>query len=221
MTTFDTHSLLAYSTIQTGSTVIGSTTGVLINVATGDGAKFSINQNVTLWPNANIPILSLSEVVRITAISTDTLTVTRAQEGTTALANIVTGFQVVNGITPKVLTDLETVVNLPYSKRVYTDTFATTLTPNCGTTDLYRVVATANFTLNIPSGTPVDGQVMQVNIIQDSTGGRTIAFGTGYAFSTAIPSPTLTTAANATDVLLFQYSASAGKWRLVGFVAGF
>lgn len=221
MTTFDTHSLLAYSTVQASSGVIGSSTGTTIILAAGDGAKFGINENITVWPSTNIPLLGISEIMRITAISTDTLTVTRAQEGTSALSNIAAGFQVVNSVTPKTLTDIEKVVNLPFAKRVYTDTFSTSLTPNCNTTDIYRVVLTGNFTLNVFSGTPIDGQALQTHFIQDTTGGRTITFATGFAFSTGIPAPTLSTAGGAKDVLGWQYSASKGEWALYGSILGF
>lgn len=109
------------------------------------------------------------------------------------------------------------------AKRVFTDTFNATTgnTPNAATTDIYRLVLTANGTLNTPSGTPVDGQQLQVHLIQDGTGSRTITFGPGYSFSTDIPLPVLSTTAGATDYHGFQYSATASRWRLLALVRGF
>jgi hypothetical protein len=112
---FDTHSLLAYSVVQGGG-VVGSTTGTSLQVMPGDSKKFSVNQNVTVWPAGIDPNIGTggsarnAEIMRVTSIDTqnDMLTVTRAQEGLTpALSNIAVGYQVANTITPKVLTDIE------------------------------------------------------------------------------------------------------------------
>lgn len=105
---FDTHSLFGYSTVQSGSGVIGSDTGTDIVADTGDGSNFSTGQNITVWPAGTQPTMANAEIMRITGISTDTLTVTRAQEGTTALTGITAGYQFANTITPKVFTDIET-----------------------------------------------------------------------------------------------------------------
>lgn len=115
---FDTHSLLAQSTIQAGSSIIGSTTNGGAIVAAGDGAKFALSQNVIIWPNNTAPTKANAEIGRITAISTDTFTVTRAQEGTTALANIAAGYQIANVLTPKTLTDIEKRL-LDYNVKAY------------------------------------------------------------------------------------------------------
>lgn len=78
-----------------------------IVLTTGDGAKLGpVPFNVVWWDKTNFTDPSLDpnvEVVRVTAISTDTLTVTRAQEGTTA-TNKNTGGAVYNmiaGLTAK------------------------------------------------------------------------------------------------------------------------
>jgi hypothetical protein len=107
---FDTHSILAYSTVQASSGIIGSSTGTTIIAASGDGAKFAINQNITVWPAGTQATKANSEIMRITAIATDTLTVLRAQETTTPLATIAAGHQFANTITPKSFTDIETAI---------------------------------------------------------------------------------------------------------------
>lgn len=123
---YDPHNLMGASLVVTGSGVIGSTSGTTIIVTTGEGVKFTVNQNITVCPAGTLPTLhngtftgGNAEVMRITGISTDTLTVTRAQEGTTALSNIAIGFQVANTETPKVFTDLE----LPPANIVHTPQF--------------------------------------------------------------------------------------------------
>jgi hypothetical protein len=100
---FDKHSLEAYSTI---ASVTGTNPDLTITVQTGDGAKFGNPQNVTIWPSGVQPTLANSTIGRISAISTDTLTVTTAQEGSSNIT-VSAGMQIANTITPKVLTDIE------------------------------------------------------------------------------------------------------------------
>jgi len=103
MSGFDVHSLEAYSTI---ASVTGTNPDLTITVQTGDGAKFGNPQNVTIWPSGVQPTLANSTIGRISAISTDTLTVTTAQEGSSNIT-VSAGMQIANTITPKVLTDIE------------------------------------------------------------------------------------------------------------------
>lgn len=110
---------------------------------------------------------------------------------------------------------------VPTPSRVVSDTFSTILTPNANITDVFRVVLTGNTTLDIPSGTPNDNQHLEVHLIQDSIGSRFVSFGSGYKFATSLAAPTLSTAANATDVLAFKYSAAANVWRYYGSIIGF
>jgi hypothetical protein len=63
--------------------------------------------NVTIWPTASLAVATNAEIVRVTAISTDTLTILRAQEGSTA-RTILVGDLIAVTITAKALTDIET-----------------------------------------------------------------------------------------------------------------
>ena len=102
--TFDTHSLEAYSTVLTAPSP--ATSGTSLVVQSGNGTLFHIGQNATVFPAGAQPTTANSEIVRITGISTDSLTITRTQEGSSA-RSIVVGDQIANTITPKVLTDIE------------------------------------------------------------------------------------------------------------------
>lgn len=76
-------------------------------VTAGEGSRFpTVPFNATIFPAATTPLPSAAEVVRVTARSTDTLTLTRAQEGSSARA-IIVGDQIVAGPTVKAITDLE------------------------------------------------------------------------------------------------------------------
>ena len=104
---------------------------------------------------------------------------------------------------------------------VVTLTFGTSIAVNAALGNDFRVTLTASTgTLANPTN-PVDGQKIIVSIKQDSTGSRTMAFGTAYSFSTSLPSPTLSTAPNAKDRLSFCYDANSSKWDFVGFISGF
>ena len=106
---FDQHVNFAYSTVQAGSGVIGSTSGTTINIVNTldlpDPAAGAYN--VTVWPSGVNPTQANAEIMRVTAKSSATLTVTRAQEGTTALSVIAAGYQVALTMTSKLLTDIE------------------------------------------------------------------------------------------------------------------
>lgn len=102
----DAHKNFAYSTVATAPSPALSGTSLV--VAAGEGALFpAVPFNMTIWPVDEAPLSTNAEIVRVTNISTDTLTITRAQEGTAA-RTVVVGDQVANTITVKVLTDIET-----------------------------------------------------------------------------------------------------------------
>jgi hypothetical protein len=86
-------------------------TSTSIVVSAGHGARFPTPPfNVTWWNVTDYADPSDDpdvEIVRVTAISTDTLTVTRAQEGTSATEKNISGkaYQVIAGLTAKVIND--------------------------------------------------------------------------------------------------------------------
>ena len=106
---FDQHKNFAYSTVQSGSGVIGSSSSTSLTIASsGDLPDPSLGQyNITVWPASQQPSTVNAEIMRVTAKSGTTLTVTRAQEGTSALTAIAAGYQVALTMTSKLLTDLE------------------------------------------------------------------------------------------------------------------
>jgi hypothetical protein len=80
-----------------------------IVLVTGDGARFpAVPFNATWWNSTDFPDASDDpnrEIVRVTAISTDTLTITRAQENTAALTHELEGkvYKLLAGLTAKVI----------------------------------------------------------------------------------------------------------------------
>ena len=79
-------------------------------VTAGQGAGFPATPfNATVWPAGSQPLASNAEIVRVTNISTDTFTITRTAESTSA-RSILVGDQIAAAITAQTLTDIENLV---------------------------------------------------------------------------------------------------------------
>lgn len=101
----DAHKNFALGTVATAPSP--ATTGTSLVLAAGEGAGFPAAPfNVTIYPAGATPTRANAEIARCTAKSTDTLTITRAQEGSTA-RTVIVGDTVVAAITAKSLTDIE------------------------------------------------------------------------------------------------------------------
>jgi hypothetical protein len=98
-----------------------ATTGTTIVV--DDSSQFVVGRNATVFPKNKQPTAANAEIVTVTANSANTLTVTRAQESSTA-RTIVAGDQVVQGITSKVIADVETSV-ATHTNQISQKTFLT------------------------------------------------------------------------------------------------
>ena len=107
----DAHKNFSYGTVATAPSPAASGTSLIVTA--GQGALFPTPPfNVTLWPTAAQPLSSNAEVVRVTGISTDTFTIVRAQEGSSA-RTVVIGDQIAATITNKSLTDIEGSIGVP------------------------------------------------------------------------------------------------------------
>lgn len=108
---FDAHKNLAIATVVTAPNP--ATTGTTLGVTAGQGARFpAVPFNATVWPATAAPDPTNAEIVRVTARTTDTLTITRAQETTTA-RTIGAGDLIAATITAKTLADVESGTNFP------------------------------------------------------------------------------------------------------------
>jgi hypothetical protein len=102
----DAHKNFAYSTVATAPSP--GTSGTSLDVASGHGTRFpAVPFNATVWPAGERPTPGNAEIVRVTTISTDTFTITRTQESTSA-RDVVIGDQIAATVTAKTLTDAET-----------------------------------------------------------------------------------------------------------------
>lgn len=101
----DAHKNFAYSLVATAPAP--ADTGTSLVVTATEGANFPTPPfNVTIWPTAVQPLKSNAEVATVTGVSGDTLTIIRAQEGSSA-RTVVVGDQIAATITDKSLTDTE------------------------------------------------------------------------------------------------------------------
>lgn len=111
------------------------------------------------------------------------------------------------------------VVGTVVTPTISTATFATNVALG-NTFRIGLIHASCPCTLSTPTN-PVDGQVITYEIIQSATGSDTIGtYGTAFDFGTT-GAPTLTTTANARDLLGFKYSGSSSKWNYLGSGLGF
>lgn len=102
---YDPHKNFAYSTVLTAPSPATSGTSVVLQ--SGDGANFPAAPfNITIWPAGAQPTPANAEIARCTVKATDTLTITRAQESSSA-RTVVVGDQIAATITAKTLTDIE------------------------------------------------------------------------------------------------------------------
>jgi hypothetical protein len=106
------------------------------------------------------------------------------------------------------------------SSGVATLTDGTSIATDASKGNLFRVTLGGNRTLSNPTAA-VDGQLATWEIIQDGTGGRTLAYGGDFAFGTDVPNCTVTSTANKRDFLSAIYNAAAGKWFVTRCVRGY
>jgi len=106
----DAHANFAISAVATAPSP--ATSGTSLVVTASEGARFpAVPFNATIWPSNATPTPANAEIVRVTARTTDTLTIVRAQEGTSA-RSVVVGDLIAATITKKTLDDIE--ASMPY-----------------------------------------------------------------------------------------------------------
>ena len=104
---------LAVSTVATAPSP--ATSGTTLVLTTGEGARFADPATVgsypaSIWAVGALPTPANTEIVLVTAKSTDTLTITRAREGTTA-RTVIVGDQVAATLTAAMMADWTAIMN--------------------------------------------------------------------------------------------------------------
>lgn len=88
---------------------------------------------------------------------------------------------------------------------------ATAMTLNCDASNVFTTTLTANVTVAPTLSSPNDGQTINWRLKQDATGSRTMTWPAAFDWPGGTV-PTLSTAANAVDLLVATYFADTGLW---------
>jgi len=198
----------AYSTVATPPSP--ATSGTSLVVASGQGALFPAAPfDATIWPAGVQPLSTNAEIVRVTAVATDTFTITRAQYGTTA-QSITAGYQIAQTIDANLLNQLASLSGATFTGQVSVpDIQITGITgATAGNTRLVGTTA---------SGAPTTGTFSAGDAIIDQTG--TIWFcitgGTPGTWTNEIPNSLVVRSATATagvgEFTIFGISGTSGQ----------
>lgn len=104
----------------------------------------------------------------------------------------------------------DTLTNKRLQRRIVGTTSATSLTPDISAADFYEYTAlAAGLTINNPTGTPVNGELLNFRL-QDNGTGRAITWGAQFRSMTATL-PT-TTVANKTHRVLCEWNSGDSTW---------
>ena len=104
--------------------------------------------------------------------------------------------------------------------KVFTLTDAATIETDATRSFHFRVTLGGNRTLGNPTSGR-DGQKLMWEIIQDSTGNRTLTFDTKFVFGSDIPDATLTTSATYRDFIGAVYNSVTDKWYVIALARGY
>lgn len=107
MTVFDGHSNFGLTTVSGAPSPATSGTSLTITSATNFPDPASVGAyNAVIWATGALPLSTNAEIVRVTAKSGTTLTITRAQESSSA-RTVINGDNIAIVVTKKTLTDVE------------------------------------------------------------------------------------------------------------------
>lgn len=140
---FDNHTNLAYAIVVTAPTP--ATSGTSLVVTAGLGASLGTPPfNMIIWPTGASPTTNNAEIVRVTNISTDTLTIARTQEGSSA-RTVIVGDQIAATMSAKTFTDIEAfLLNNKLNVPTGSNASAGTGTLSGGTVTIPTTAVTAN-----------------------------------------------------------------------------
>lgn len=211
---FDAHKNLAYSVVATAPSPASSGTSLV--VSTGDGSKFpAVPFNATVWPANTQPTTANAEIVRVTGISTDTFTITRTQESTSA-RTIGVGDQIAATITAKTLSDIEgTGIVRPAGGGLETflanGNSGSSKTIDLANGNVQSLTLNANCTLTLTGATNGSACTLVLRLIQDGTGGRTVTWPGSVTWFNGV-APILQTGASAIDIITFETDDGGTTW---------
>lgn len=114
------------------------------------------------------------------------------------------------------LADTQTLTNKRVQLRVTTISTGTSISINGDTTDVASQSNTqgaGTLTINAPTGTPVDGQLLVIRL--KSTSVQTFSWNSIYLASTDLALPTVSSSGSKWDYVLFMYNSTSSKWEVL------
>ena len=161
----------AYSLVATAPSP--ATSGTSLIVTTGQGSYFpSAPFDATIWPAGVQPTNSNAEIVRVTNVSTDTLTITRAQYGTTA-QSIAIGYQIAQTVDANLLGQLAALSGATFTGAVSGTTATWTgedKASDFAPTGLTGATTATRYVGGTANGAPTSGTFAVGDFIVDQTG---------------------------------------------------
>ena len=220
----------AMATITTGTwngSIVGSTYG---GTGVNNGSSvITLGGNLTT-SGAFATTLTVTGTTNVTLPTTGTLATLAASEtfsNKTLSSAILTGTLTANSSVGTAGQVLATSGTGTYwvtvgGTRVSSFTTATSITINADTTDIAIMTntqAAGAFTINAPTGTPVNGQKLMFRL--KSTNVQTITWNAIFTGSVDLPLPTASSGTSLTDYFGFVYDSTATKWQVVAKNFGF
>jgi len=204
-------------TITLTGDVTGSGTGsfaaTLATVNSNVGAFGSATQVGTFTVNGKGLITAATNVTVTPAVGSITGLGTGVATALAVNTNATGGLPTTDGTA--------TLTNKRITHRVVSISYAASITPNGDTTDVGNVgTITGTLTINTPSGTPTDGQLLTLRFVQNGTG-YAITHDSGFAFGTDVTSAMVPTAASAKFEIGYRWNKTDSKWRVIAIVRGF
>jgi len=151
MATFDAHANFGYGLVSVAPSP--DTSGTTLELGGGAAALMpAVPFNATVWPPNVIPLSTNAEIVRVTNIAGSVLTITRAQESSSAMA-IAVGWSFANTVTAKSFTDIEALLD---------QAVKTTSTPQFGKVGIGTATLDTDVYLNIDRSSTGD-TIVRIN----------------------------------------------------------
>jgi len=187
-----------------------ATSGTSLVVTAGQGSYFPATPfDATIWPSGAQPTNTNAEIVRVTNVSTDTFTITRAQYGTTA-QSIAVGYQIAQTVDANLLNQLAPLSGATFTGEVVAPDFKVSGLTGA-TAGTSRLVGTTS------AGPPTTGTFATGDLVIDQTATIWVctAAGTPGTWSNIIPNSLVVRSATATagtgEFTIFGTSGTSGQ----------
>jgi len=149
----------SYSLVATAPSP--ATSGTSLVVTSGQGSYFPATPfDATIWPSGVQPTNTNAEIVRVTNVSTDTFTITRAQYGTTA-QSIAVGYQIAQTVDANLLSQLAPLSGATFTGEV--------VAPDFKVSGLTGATAATRYVGGTTNGAPTSGTFAVGDFIVDQT----------------------------------------------------